>query len=373
MAGRINRVGHRQIFSEGGSMFGQSGLYEADALVGFASKALEAVGISAHIARNVAQSLVEGDLLGHDTHGLALLPAYLASAKAGDMALDGSYKVLNERPAAALWDGGRLAGPWLITTGLQFAMDKAEYCGCYSLSIRNAHHTAGLVSYLKPVIDRGLFGLVMVSDPTERSVAPFGGCQPVLSTNPFAIGYPAAGGAVMLDMSTAETTNGMVNRLHREKRSFDHDWLIDADGKPSRDPSVRFAAEPGAIMPLGGFSSGHKGTGLGMTVEALTHGLSGYGRKRQPTGWVNNIFIQVLDPAAFGGGESFALETGFLGEAIRQSKPADDQGAPPRVAGDRAQALREARLAQGIPLSESILAGLYEWAISLGLVMPESI
>ena len=125
-------------------------------------------------------------------------------------------------------------------------------------------------------------------------------------------------------------------------------------------------------MPLGGFSSGHKGTGLGMTVEALTHGLSGYGRKRQPTGWVNNIFHSGLDPAAFGGGESFALETGFLGEAIRQSKPADDQGAPPRVAGDRRRR-SEKRVSHREYRFRKHSAGLYEWAISLGLVMPESI
>nr|WP_321482147.1 Ldh family oxidoreductase [uncultured Cohaesibacter sp.] len=347
-------------------------VYGVEALVAFASQALEAVGLSGPMSKTVASVLVEGDLLGHDTHGLALLPGYLTSAREGEMALDGTPGVLNERPAAALWDGRKLPGPWLITEGLQTAMEKAEYYGTFTLSIRNSHHTAGLVSYLKPVTDRGLVGLVMVSDPTEQCVAPFGGCQPVLSTNPFAIGYPSREGAVMLDMSTAMTTNGMVKRLYNEKGQFAHEWLIDAEGRPSRDPAIRFAKIPGAIMPLGGFSAGYKGTGLGMTVEALTHGLSGNGRHRNPQGWQNNVFIQVLDPAAFGGGESFAMEAGFLADAIRHSKAAKADDPSPRVAGDRAQALRVDRLVEGVPLSEGILAGLAKWAEELGLPMPQN-
>ena len=353
-------------------MFDISRVYEVEALVIFAKQALEAVGLSGRMSKTVASVLVEGDLLGHDTHGLALLPGYLASARDGEMALDSAPDMLNERPAAALWDGRKLPGPWLITEGLRVAMEKAEYYGTFTLSIRNSHHTAGLVSYLKPVTDRGLVGLVMASDPTEQCVAPFGGCQPVLSTNPFAIGYPACGGAVMLDMSTSVTTNGMVKRLYNEKAQFAHDWLIDAEGNPSRDPAIRYARTPGAIMPLGGFDAGHKGTGLGMTVEALTHGLSGNGRHRNPQGWQNNVFIQVIDPAAFGGGDSFAMEAGFLGDAIRHSKAATANGPAPRVAGERAQALRADRLLQGIPLSEGILAGLAEWAETLGLQMPQN-
>ena len=354
-------------------MDNKTAVYEVQTLIEFARKALSAIGLEPKMSNAVAVALVEGDLMGHDTHGLALLPAYLASAKAGDMALRGEIKVLNERPAAALWEGGKLPGPWLMSEGFQLAMEKAEHFGCFSLSIRNGHHTAGLVSYLKPVTDRGLIGLVMVSDPTEHCVAPFGGCQPVLSTNPLAVGYPAKGGAVMLDMSTAEATNGMVKRLHENHDQFDHDCLIASDGTPSQDPAIRFAEPAGAIMPLGGVTSGHKGTGLGMVVEAFTHGLSGQGRHCAPTGWLNNIFIQVLDPAAFGGGENFATETGFLGEAIRSCRPADAMKGAPRIAGERALALRAERVLEGVPLSCAILAGLSTWSERLSIPMPEAL
>nr|WP_272214530.1 Ldh family oxidoreductase [Marinicella sp. W31]MDC2880150.1 Ldh family oxidoreductase [Marinicella sp. W31] len=346
-------------------------IFAASDLVAFASEVLAKAGLSQRFCQTVASVLVEGDLMGHTTHGLSLLPAYLASTANGGMTLEGDPELLNERPAAALWDGRLLPGPWLITEGLRTAVEKAEIFGTYTLSIRRSHHTAGLVSYLKPVTDRGMMAIIAVSDPTEACVAPFGAASPVLSTNPIAFGIPGESGAAVIDISTSETNNGMVNRLRNEGRQFEHEWLIDAEGRPSRDPAVRFTTPPGAIMPLGGFATGHKGTGLGMTVEALTHGLSGNGRRIGPEGWQANVFLQVIDPEAFGGVEGFMAENGFLAEAIRSARAADDER-PPRVPGERARSLRARYLSEGVPLSLGIVSGLLDWADRLGMALPEN-
>ncbi|MBB4124600.1 Ldh family oxidoreductase [Martelella radicis] len=346
-------------------------VFTASDLVAFASEALAKAGLSQRFCQTVASILVEGDLMGHTTHGLALLPAYLASMAKDGMTLEGDPEVLNERPAAALWDGRLLPGPWLISEGFRTAVEKAGVFGTYSLSIRRSHHTASLVSYLKPVTDRGMMAILAVSDPTEACVAPFGAAMPVLSTNPIAFGIPGVDGAAAVDISTSETTNGMVNRFRGEGRQFGHEWLIDAEGRPSRDPAVRFTTPPGAIMPLGGFSSGHKGTGLGMTVEALTHGLSGNGRKTKPEGWQANVFLQVIDPDAFGGVDAFLGENSFLAQAIRDSRPADRERLP-RVPGERGRSLRQRYLNEGVPLSSGIVAGLQEWADRLDLAVPET-
>ena len=103
-------------------------------------------------------------------------------------------------------------------------------------------------------------------------------------------------------------------------------------------------------MPLGGFANGHKGTGLGMAVEALTHGLAAAGRRHHPQGWQCNVFLQVIDPQAFGGVESFLAETGHLARLVRGSAPSRGFDAV-RAPGDRALALRAERLANGVPLS----------------------
>nr|WP_321463906.1 Ldh family oxidoreductase [uncultured Cohaesibacter sp.] len=346
-------------------------IFDPGTLQDFARQAFEAVGMASHLSDRVALILLEGDLMGHDTHGLALLPAYLSSAEAGGMTLQGEPEILNEKPAAALWDGKMLPGPWLISEGFKLAVKQAKIYGTFTLSIKHSHHTAGLISYLKPVTDAGMIAMLSVSDPTEACVAPFGGKAPVLSTNPVAYGIPTEDGAVMLDMSTSQTTNGMVNRRYRQQRYFDHDWLINDNGEPSRDPATRFTTPPGAIMPLGGFSSGHKGTGLGIVVEALTHGLSGNGRALQPKGWENNVFLQVIDPEAFAGQNHFATETGFLGQQIRSCPPVDI-ARPVRVPGERALTLRAQRLRDGVPLSDDILSGLYPWAEKFNLQLPEA-
>ena len=88
--------------------------FKADALVHFAEALLQKSGLPVDKAQAIADILVEGDLMGHDTHGLNLLGPYLNELANNTMTKDGSYEVLNRRPAAQLWDGRRLPGPWLV-------------------------------------------------------------------------------------------------------------------------------------------------------------------------------------------------------------------------------------------------------------------
>jgi LDH2 family malate/lactate/ureidoglycolate dehydrogenase len=85
-------------------------LYRADALRDYASALLQKAGLAASMADSVARTLVEGDLLGHDTHGLALLAGYVKEIESGGMTPDGAPEVLSDRPAAVLWDGRRCGG-----------------------------------------------------------------------------------------------------------------------------------------------------------------------------------------------------------------------------------------------------------------------
>jgi LDH2 family malate/lactate/ureidoglycolate dehydrogenase len=100
--------------------------YAADALRSTAVALLGAAGMDAAFARDVATVLVEGDLLGHDTHGLALLAPYLAELERGSMRASGNYRVVEERAATALWDGERLPGPWLVLRAVDDAIERAQ-------------------------------------------------------------------------------------------------------------------------------------------------------------------------------------------------------------------------------------------------------
>src|SRR3954463_4125809 len=95
-------------------------------LIAFARALLERLGLDDDKARATAEILVEGDLLGHTTHGLALLAAYLADVEKGKMTGGGEPAVVADVPAAVTWDGRRLPGPWLVRRGLALAMERAR-------------------------------------------------------------------------------------------------------------------------------------------------------------------------------------------------------------------------------------------------------
>ncbi|MGK6315546.1 Ldh family oxidoreductase [Neorhizobium sp. DT-125] len=342
--------------------------FDYEALRRFAADLLAAAGLPERYGRTVAEVLLEGDLMGHDTHGLQLLPSYLASLKAGTMTAEGNQDVLRDTGAAAIWDGRSLPGPWLICEGMKLGIERAATHGTFTLSIRRSHHTAALTSYLKPVTDRGLVALLAVSDPTQAMVAPFGGTVPLYTTNPYAAGIPTDGDPILIDVSTSATTNGMVNRLRQAGEAFGYDALLDAEGNPTGDPAVRFADAPGSIMPLGGMQNGHKGFGLGLLVEALANALAGYGRADGPTGWQAGVFIQVLDPEFFGGRAAFLRETGWLAGEVRNNPPRDPSR-PVRLPGQRGLALRRQMLAHGVRLGDGIVAGLEKAAAEFGVPM----
>jgi L-lactate dehydrogenase len=105
--------------------------------------------------------------------------------------------------------------------------------------------------------------------------------------------------------------------------AFEHPWLLDGEGRPTRDPRVMEQAEPrGSLLLLGGLEYGHKGFGLALMVEALTQGLSGLGRKDTEKRWGGNVFLQVLDPDAFAGRGAFLEEMDHLTELCHANAPA---------------------------------------------------
>jgi L-lactate dehydrogenase len=317
----------------------------------------------------VAEVLVEGDLLGHDTHGLALLAPYLAEIERGAMATRGDIVVLNDRPAALLWDGGRLPGPWLTQRAVDAAIGRARTHGTATVVIRRSHHIACLAAYLRRATEQGFVLLLACSDPNTASVAPFGGTRAVFTPDPLAIGFPTAGDPVLVDVSASVTTNGMSSRLQREGWRFAHPWLLDAAGNPTDDPTVLAANPPGTILPLGGLDAGHKGYGLALLNEALTGGLAGHGRADEKEGWGATVFVQALDPAAFGGRQAFLRQTEFIAVRCRDNPPRPGVDAV-RLPGERALARRRQQLAQGVKLHESILPALEPWAQRLQVAMP---
>ncbi|MET0312653.1 MAG: Ldh family oxidoreductase [Burkholderiaceae bacterium] len=346
--------------------------YAPEALAAYATSLLERAGLATPKARAVAEILVEGDLLGHDTHGLAQLPAYLNELESGSMEKAGEPAVISDFPAAVTWDGRRLPGPWLVLQAMALAEERAATHGTGTVVIRRSHHIACLAAYLRRATDRGLMMVLTCSDPNAESVAPFGGLDPVFTPNPISAGFPTTGLPVLMDVSTSTTTNGMTNRLHKEGRKLPAQWVMDGHGQPSDDPGVLFGEPKGTILPLGGKDSGHKGYGLTLLVEALTGGLSGHGRADAREGWGATVFLQILDPRAFAGLDAFTRQTGRVADACRASRPAK-AGEDVRTPGEKGLKRAEAQAREGLALYEAIMPALAPWGAKLGVEAPAAL
>jgi LDH2 family malate/lactate/ureidoglycolate dehydrogenase len=335
--------------------------YAAEDLRMFARMLIERAGVRADIARDLGDVLLDGDLLGHTTHGLALLAPYLDELAHGRMAKTGEPTVLSRRPAVETWDGNRLPGPWLALRALEAAATMARTAGSGTVVIRRSHHIACLAAYLKRATDVGLIAIVQSSDPTVAAVAPHGGLTPFITPNPIAAGLPTSGDPILIDVSTSITSMGYALQQMRAGRQLPGQWLIDAEGHPTADPAAMVNEPKGALLPLGGIDAGHKGFALALLVEALTAGLAGHGRADTPEGWGGTVFVQVLDPEAFGGLSAFRRQMDFVAAAARNAKPRPGVDRV-RLPGERGLARYRDQLAHGVALYPTILASLAAWA-----------
>ena len=343
--------------------------YPSQALREFARELLSAAQLNHEMATVVADVLLEGDLLGHDTHGLALLAPYLRELDAGTMTRTGRHQVVEERVASALWDGRRLPGPWLTQLAIDDAIERAQRCGTGTVVIRRSHHIACLAAYLSRATERGFVLLLSCSDPNAASVAPHGGTQAVFTPDPIAFGFPTASDPVLIDLSASLTTNGMTARLHKSGQRLAHPWLLTADGEATDDPTILFSEPRGTILPAGGLEAGHKGYALALIVEILTGGLAGHGRAEPKEGWGATVFVQAIDPAAFGGRDAFARQSEWIAKACRDNPPRAGVRAV-RMPGERGLARRRDQLANGVELHADILPTLQEWSTRLSIPMP---
>jgi LDH2 family malate/lactate/ureidoglycolate dehydrogenase len=331
---------------------------------------LTAAGLEPDKAAVVAGILVEGDLLGHSTHGLALLAPYVRELEADRMAKSGSWDTVADNGFCATWDGRRLPGPWLVEQAIGEATGRAHQLGTSTLVIRRSHHIACLSAYLRTVTEQNLMIVLASSDPAAASVAPYGSTRRLYSPNPLAAGIPTQGDPILLDVSMSLTTNGFVTRADANGQRLPHPWVLDGAGNPTDDPQA-FVRDPrGSLLPLGGLETGHKGFALGLLLEALTSALGGYGRSDGETGWGAAVFLMILDPAKFGGVEAFVREADFTATESRTAEPRVE-GVPVRLPGERGLALRREQIATGLDLLPNIRADLGALALRLGIPGPD--
>lgn len=344
--------------------------FAASRLEAFATALFAAAGTEADKAARMARLLVLTDMMGRPTHGLAQCGPYLDQIVKGLMTASGQPEVVRDTGSTIVWDGRYLPGLWLMDEAIGLALERVGEHGVVTFACRRSHHIGCLAALAMKAASAGCFAMIASSGPHTSIVAPFGGTQGLFSPNPFAFAFPAGAAPVLVDTCASITSLSLVRETAAAGRRLAHDWLLDAQGRPSSDPAiVERAAERGTLMLLGGEEAGHKGFGLALMVEALTQGLSGHGRLDAPTRWGASVYAQIIDPAAFSGREAFIAQTAFFAERCRATTPVDP-ARPVRLPGDQAAAkIREAE-DLGVPLSPETCASLGRWAGEFNLVNP---
>ena len=341
--------------------------FDAQALTALITALFSAAGLNAERATSMAKLLVLTDMMGRYTHGLSQCKNYLDQLAKGDMAACGEVTVVNDTGSTIVWDGGYLPGLWLVESALKLGFERLPKHGVVTFSIRRSAHIGCLAALLKQATDRGYYAMLLSSGPHGKYVAPQGGTEALFSPNPIGIGFPATKFPVLIDISASITTVSMTREKVEADLLFDHPWLLDANGQPTREPRALEKTQPrGSLMLLGGTEAGHKGFGLALMVEALTQGLSGFGRRDRPTKWGASVYLQLIDPDAFAGREAFVDQMDFLIDACHDNKPID-ANIPVRLPGEQADRNIHYASAHGVPVSATTLQTLRQSARTLGV------
>ncbi len=313
-----------------------------------ATDILLAWGFSPDHATTTAGILTDADLMGIESHGLAMLALYEQQISDGGANPRPDITIVHDHAAVALLDADGGFGHAASALAVDMAGERAERFGIGAIGIRNSNHYGAAGIYARRLAERRLIGL-STSSVWRAAIVPTGGLESRLGTNPIAFAAPCAGQhPFLLDMATSTAAIGKLKLAHRAQQPIPAGWALDRDGAPQLDAAS--ALRDTLLVPLGG----HKGYGLATMVEILSSTLTGAALTplRETMTGRHDVghFVMAIDPALLRGSrEAFAADMALMVDALRATAPRDS-ATPVMVAGDPEYRCEDERTALGIPL-----------------------
>lgn len=321
------------------------------------TRAIEAIvaagGSEPREAQMVAQNLVTANLVGHDSHGVGMIPRYVDALLEGGLSVNQHPKVQLDAGALLALDGCQGYGQVIGAEATEMAIERARRHGSCILTIARSHHLGRIGAWGELAAAQGLISINFVNVISRAIVAPYGGADARFGTNPVCIAIPLPGETpFVLDMATSAVAQGKVRVAHNKGEKVSPEWLIDNHGNPTCE------ARYGVVEPFGALRTFglHKGYGLALACELLGGALSGGGtwhsEDRSKRRVWNGMLSILIDPARLDANQVFAREAREFLASLRKSPvaPGFDKL---RIAGDPERETRAKRQKEGIAVDST--------------------
>ena len=333
----------------------------------FVARAFLAAGLPEADAETVAELMILADLRGADGHGIFRLPQYARRVGTGGINPRPDIRVVQEADATALVDGDNGMGHLVMKRAAELAVAKARKCGIGWVGTRWSNHAGPAQVYAMMPMAHDMIGLYLAV-ASANHMAPWGGLELLLGTNPIAAAIPALEEPpVVLDMATTVVSYGTVKIKAMAGEQLEEGWMIDRHGKPLTDPK---RSGEGFLLPIGGY----KGYGLSLLLAFLGGTLNGAATGRdvvdfnadQSTPTNTGQAIMAIDIARFGPVDAFKREVDRQIRDLQGSKKLPGV-AEIRVPGQQAHRKQVDRAKHGIPIPPPLLETLNQLAAELGV------
>ena len=296
---------------------------EASQLERIGRELLVAAGTPPDEADIVMRHSIDANLAGHDSHGIIQIPTYIDRIRAGHIVPGAPWTIVQESPTTTVVDVHWGFGYVVTERAMQLTIEKADKSNVAATTVFRQGHIGRLASYPLMAVQADMIGLITAdSGRSAKQVAPFGGREARLGTNPLCIAVPSdLDGPLFVDMATSAVAAGKIALAVSRNEAVPLGWIVDRGGQPTTDPNA--LREGGALLPVGG-SEGYKGSGLSAIVEILCGLLTGLGFGSDPSGRHNDgCFIAVWKVAAFRPLADFKREVAEFARYLNATPPAD--------------------------------------------------
>ena len=329
---------------------------------------LKAKNVRLEEAELVADQLVESNLVGYDSHGVVRVPRYVRAIEEGEINIDASIEVIRRSPSSLTIDGDWGFGQVVSGEALRLASEGASRQGVCYAGVLNCNDVGRLGAYTAHAAREGFVAIMMINDGgANPHVPPWGGKNPLLSTNPIAASFPWEGGEPLgIDLSTSIWAGGKIQVAMKREETLPDGIIIDSQGRPTNDPQDFFGIPPGAVLPIGSPVAEHKGFALGLMVDILAGALSGAGCSGSGGTDAQGIFLLLMDVDAVSNRDRFNTHVQGLIDAIR-SVPVAPGFDEIRIPGERQRSIKRERLDKGIEIEHTTWSELAQIADKLGV------